>query len=135
MNKTRDQKKGEKTMLLETTMRRGRHLLLSLTAVAFCYGLLATSVQACNLASKLAHPTAAAPLVLPQALTGVTTADEHPENGPRSIIGLWKVDVFLQGTQIDAGFESLYADGNELIVDQSPPATDNVCTGVWEQTG
>jgi hypothetical protein len=33
------------------------------------------------------------------------------------------------------GFETIYADGNELLIDNSAPATDNVCSGAWEQTG
>jgi hypothetical protein len=33
------------------------------------------------------------------------------------------------------GFETIYADGNELLIDNSAPATDNVCSGVWERTG
>jgi hypothetical protein len=51
------------------------------------------------------------------------------------ITGLWHV-VFTQDGQItDEAFETFTSDGNELMVDTTPPALDNVCNGVWKRIG
>ncbi len=52
-----------------------------------------------------------------------------------AIVGLWNVSYLQAGQVVDQGFESWHADGTELLVDTSAPATDNVCSGVWVQTG
>ncbi|SPF56486.1 exported hypothetical protein [Candidatus Sulfopaludibacter sp. SbA4] len=81
-------------------------------------------------------------MTLPPGLTGGTRngsapkpdAEAHDVNPP-TLAGLWMKTYTLQGQVIDQGFDTFNADGNEMIVDISPPASDNVCTGVWAQTG
>ncbi len=50
-------------------------------------------------------------------------------------VGLWHTVYLSGGVVVDQGFETYHADGTEMIVDLSPPATDNVCSGAWIQTG
>jgi hypothetical protein len=73
-------------------------------------------------------------------LAPAPTAKVEPESkaSPRanqaSIVGLW-MTTFLVGGQIgDQGFDVWHADGTELLNDNPPPASGNVCVGVWVQT-
>ena len=61
------------------------------------------------------------------------TADQDAKS--TSFVGLWDTKVTSNGQVIDEAFEAFHSDGTEIMVDQSAPATDNVCIGVWEQTG
>jgi hypothetical protein len=55
--------------------------------------------------------------------------------GPVSIVGLWQISFISGGQVVDAGFDAWHSDGTELLNDIPPPATGNVCIGVWTQTG
>lgn len=52
-----------------------------------------------------------------------------------SIVGLWQVMDVVDGKPVDLSFEIWHSDGTEILIDQSAPATDNVCIGTWQQTG
>ena len=42
----------------------------------------------------------------------------------------------MSGGQLyDEGFDQYHGDGTEIMVDIPPPATGNVCLGVWAKTG
>jgi hypothetical protein len=53
----------------------------------------------------------------------------------QAFVGLWDSKLYYQGQLIDEGFDAFHSDGTEILVDQSNPITDNVCLGVWEQSG
>ena len=91
----------------------------------------ASSAQACNLGMKMLHTPGAAMVALSKS---VNVADEAPPH-QATAVGLWESTFTGQDGSTYVGFESIYADGNELLIDNSAPATDNVCSGVWEQTG
>lgn len=52
-----------------------------------------------------------------------------------SIVGLWIGTVYIDGQEAFHGYETWSGDGTEVLIDDSAPATDNVCIGVWVQTG
>lgn len=57
---------------------------------------------------------------------------EMPERGSNaSIVGLWKTTFTSGGQVVDQAFEIFHSDGTEMMVDTAPPASDNVCVGVW----
>jgi hypothetical protein len=56
---------------------------------------------------------------------------EPQRGGEPSIVGMWKVTFMAGGQVVDQAFETFHSDGTELMVDTAPPATGNVCTGVW----
>ncbi|MBV9158555.1 MAG: hypothetical protein JO097_20015 [Acidobacteriaceae bacterium] len=60
---------------------------------------------------------------------------DHERPHEATAVGLWESTFTGEDGSTYVGFESIYADGNELLIDNSAPATDNVCSGVWEQTG
>ena len=103
-----------------------------LLALAVAYGLFASSAQACNLGLK--SDNIALPSAVRAASTPTADADYLPAH-EATVVGLWRSEFLGEDGSNDIGFESFYADGNELLIDNSAPATDNVCSGVWEQTG
>jgi hypothetical protein len=83
-----------------------------------------------------------------QALQAARPAEAQPADSPQanspSIVGLWhtiflldpKGGYFTAGPNVfDEGFDQWHSDGTETLNDISPPATGNVCLGVWTQTG
>jgi hypothetical protein len=52
-----------------------------------------------------------------------------------SIVGLWKITFVSGGQVVDQGFDQWNIGGTEILNDTPPPATGNVCLGVWVQTG
>jgi hypothetical protein len=67
-------------------------------------------------------------------------AKAEPESEARaktdqpSIAGLWMISFLSGGQVVDQGFDVWHADGTELLNDNPPPASGNVCVGVWVQT-
>ncbi len=62
---------------------------------------------------------------------------ERSEPDPKSpaIVGMWQVTVLSEGQVTDQAYEVFHSDGTEMINDITPPAEENVCLGVWAQTG
>jgi hypothetical protein len=55
--------------------------------------------------------------------------------GEATIVGLWDVQFISDGMVVDEGFDQYHSDGLEILNDTPPPATGNVCLGVYEKTG
>jgi hypothetical protein len=55
--------------------------------------------------------------------------------GASTIVGLWDVKFISENQVIDEGFDQYHSDGLEILNDTPPPATGNVCLGVYEKTG
>jgi hypothetical protein len=58
------------------------------------------------------------------------------------IIGMWQFQFVARnsapipdGTVIDAGYVQWHGDGTEITNSSRPPATGNVCLGVWKMIG
>lgn len=60
-------------------------------------------------------------------------ADASPSGA--GMVGLWKVVYFSGGVVVDQAFDAWHSDGTETLNDTPPPATGNVCLGVWSQKG
>lgn len=65
----------------------------------------------------------------------------HADGPPRDWVdskptGLWKTVLTSGGTVVMVEFDTWHSDGTEIALDGLfPPATGNVCPGVWERTG
>lgn len=64
-----------------------------------------------------------------------TATPANSKTRAQGFVGLWDSKLIYQGQVVDEGFDAFHSDGTEILVDQSNPITDNVCLGVWEQTG
>lgn len=111
-------------------------LLVPLAAVACC-NLLVQSAAACdkNKLAKLINGTpmakpaqSSAPVVAPKILGGAGLSK------PGSMVGLWSVTDYIGGQPAFSYFDTWNSDGNEFFIDNTNPADDNVCQGVWVQT-
>lgn len=109
--------------------------VLTFTALA-ASALVAPRAQAC---STPGVATWRPPMMVPQALFPVAArpapaADSKPNAGA-SIVGLWYIQFVSGGYIVDQAFDAWHSDGTEILNDFTDPIEDNVCLGVWSQTG
>jgi hypothetical protein len=69
-----------------------------------------------------------------RALAAPVRPEDDSRAADQSIVGLWKVTFFFDGQVVDQAFEVFHSDGTELMNDTAPPASGNVCVGVWANT-
>jgi len=110
-------------------------LLVLLAAVACC-NLLVPSAAACdknklerllNGSSPAKQTRTTAPPLNLKRLGGPALG------GPSTMVGLWSVTDYVGGEPIYTYFDTWNSDGNEFFIDNTNPADDNVCQGVWVQ--
>ena len=115
-----------------------KKVLLASASLAAASLLFTASASACTV-SPAAKPQIASPLSVAEAALGLAqpNASATSDNARKShsFVGLWDAKVISSGQVIDEGFDAFHSDGTEILVDQSNPITDNVCLGVWQQTG
>jgi hypothetical protein len=99
-------------------------------AHAQCGPSLTPRAVAWNLTPALAAPKLA-PAPAPKA---EPEAKANPQANQPSIAGLWMTTFLAGGQIVDQGFDVWHSDGTELLNDNPPPASGNVCVGVWVQT-
>lgn len=113
-------------------------LVASATLAAASLLLNVVPASACSV-SKGGKPQTGSSLAA--SVAGMALAQESAsvtsdsKSRTRDFVGLWDSKVIYQGQVFDEGFDAFHSDGTEILVDQSNPITDNVCLGVWEQTG
>lgn len=115
-----------------------RRTILSVTVVTGCTVFATTARAQCSaMTPKPAIAWQALPSYAPMYLPPSRPDRSTPEarGGSPSIVGLWQVNFTSGGQVVDQAFEVYHGDGTELMVDTSAPASDNVCVGVWAQTG
>jgi hypothetical protein len=121
--------------------RRSRALKFAVAAalVAFGAAFVPNASAHCKTGrGNFFQPGAAAVAVAPsEAASSLAPragqADSRPSPAP--IVGLWYANYTSGGQVIDQAFEQWHGDGTEILNHTSAPATDNVCLGVWQQTG
>ena len=109
----------------------------SLVAVAaFCL-LFADRASACDKdkLQRLSSRTFVSGQAKTSAALAFALGNDSNEKSDSPITGLWNVTDYSQGQVVDMYFDSWHADGNELFIDASPLALDNVCQGIWKQVG
>jgi hypothetical protein len=88
------------------------------------------------MSSKMAVAWQNLPSLAPaiRALAAPERTEADSRGADSSIVGLWKVTFFFGGPVVDQAFEVFHNDGTELMNDTAPPASGNVCVGVWAST-
>jgi hypothetical protein len=109
-------------------------LFTCLTAFALWVAPI-TSFAACGLPNALTNKLSLAAPSAPLEARAASAAPELPESAHPSITGLWDIKFYSGGQLVDEGFDAWHSDGLELLNDTPPPATGNVCVGVYAQTG
>jgi hypothetical protein len=101
--------------------------LMASEASANCSSFTTKAATALSTARALPSIRSAAPLI--------TAADLKEKGNDTAITGLWQTAVLVDGVVVDQAFETFTSDGNELMIDTTPPVLDNVCNGVWANLG
>jgi len=109
--------------------------LLVLLAAAACCNLLTPSAAACdkNKLERLANGSSQAKPNRIAAPPSTLKQLAGPALGRSSMVGLWSVTDYSGGEPIYSYFDTWNSDGNEFFIDNTDPAEDNVCQGVWVQ--
>ena len=68
-------------------------------------------------------------------LTTEAKAASEAEGAETSIVGLWRVTFVANHQVYDIAFDQWHSDGTEMMNDTPPPASGNVCLGVWAKAG
>jgi hypothetical protein len=127
---------GEQTVNKSIIQRTGK---LIVAMVAFGIVFAAGAWAQCGL-SAISKPSAAWPENDSQPAVAASEAPAEsalasPKDSTAPIIGLWRVTFVSGGQVVDQGFDQWNFGGTEILNDTPPPATGNVCLGVWVQTG
>lgn len=108
-----------------------------LASATLAVASLLTTVPASACAVHAGAKSAAA--IAPGAATAlsVQSASATSNSSPKAqaFVGLWDIKLYSQGQLFDEGFDTFHSDGTELLITEDNPITENVCPGVWEQTG
>lgn len=116
-------------------------LILYVAIVTACTAFTSTAQAQCSsMSAHMSPKTAVAwnhlssyePAIRAMAAPVRPADDSRGEDA--SIVGLWKVTFFSGGQVVDQAFEVFHSDGTELMNDTAPPASGNVCVGVWANT-
>ena len=102
-------------------------------AIALCAAFASTANAQCGLSLKQNRSVLAN--ALPATASLKAQESSAKDGGDASIVGLWDVKFISDNQIIDEGFDQYHSDGTEILNDTPPPATGNVCLGVWEKTG
>ena len=105
-------------------------------AVMALSALFAPQASACGSSTNGMALLNVSALRLPDpAVRPLAPAPRQDDSEP-SMTGLWKTVSMSDGALVMVAFDTWHSDGTELALDGSfPPATGNVCPGVWEKTG
>lgn len=113
--------------------------VMAAAALATLALLFAPRANACGSPNRLLSTrlAAAARLALPSPTDPGNPVTPFPQaNADPSPAGLWKTVFQSGGSVVMVGFDTWHSDGTELALDGLfPPATGNVCPGVWVKTG
>jgi hypothetical protein len=113
-----------------------RSLLFSAFSVFALVVVPASSFGSCgipdSMKARLSLSTATSTLATPAARDQANSSADFER---LAIAGLWNIKFVSGGQVVDQGFDAWQSDGLEVLNDTPPPATGNVCLGVYAQTG
>lgn len=122
-------------------MKSIKLLAMSGLVIGLCGAVASRADAQCGVSLKHNQVAfnAASPLfaaALPATAERTTTQEASSQNGDdQTIVGLWDVKFISDNQVVDEGFDQYHSDGTEILNDTPPPATGNVCLGVYENTG
>ena len=106
--------------------------------IGLCGTFASRANAQCGVSLKHNQPVFANAANAANALPAMTAkprvGDDEVADSP-TIVGLWDVKFIADNQVVDEGFDQYHSDGTEILNDTSPPATGNVCLGVYENSG
>jgi hypothetical protein len=122
--------------MYQTKRQLMKKLLLASATLAVASLLTTAPASGCavSAAAKAKSTMSIAPGAAALSLENAPqTSSSKPK--AQAFVGLWDVKLYSQGQLFDEGFDTFHSDGTEILITQDNPITENVCPGVWEQTG
>lgn len=122
-------------------MKRTRIIAMVGLAIGLCTAFAARTDAQCGVSlnnrNQMVFRTALPTAPLPTIEVRTSAQDMPLQKGeePPTIVGLWDVKFLFEGQIVDEGFDQYHSDGTEILNDTPPPATGNVCLGVYAKTG
>jgi hypothetical protein len=112
-------------------------VLLASATLAVASFLTTVPASGCAVSAGAKPKTGAALAPAAAMALGVDNAAVSSSSRPKAqaFVGLWDIKLYSEGQFFDEGFDMFHNDGTELLNTQDNPITENVCPGVWEQTG
>jgi hypothetical protein len=102
--------------------------------IGLCFAFASRADAQCGISLKPNQSAFARALPMPaERAVPQEAATENREEA--TIVGLWDVKFISDNQVVDEGFDQYHSDGTEILNDTPPPATGNVCLGVYEKTG
>jgi hypothetical protein len=120
----------------EIAMRSTKFITMFGILVGLCAASASRAQAQCGLAmqhGRSALAPAAVSLATPAAADA--GAVHKADAGEATIVGLWDVKFTSDNQVVDEGYDVYHSDGTEILNDTVPPATGNVCLGVYEKSG
>jgi hypothetical protein len=118
----------------ETTMKSTKIIAMFGLLIGLCVSFASRADAQCGVSLKPNQSAFARALTT--TAERATVQEAAAQNGEEStIVGLWDVKFISQNQVVDEGYDQYHSDGTEILNDTPPPATGNVCLGVYERTG
>jgi len=117
---------------------------LAAAVAALCLGLAGRAQADCGIAAnQFSVLPRLAVAAMPEGMSAARETEvAASEAAPREdgffetpIVGLWKSTLTSGGQVVDQGFDQWNSDGTEILNDNPPPQTGNVCLGVFVRSG
>ena len=121
-------------------MKSTKVIMMFIAALAINAAFAASARAQCGVSSRdnlnalnlLNGPAIAMPSTSARPATQESNARDGEEP---TIVGLWDTKLMSGSQLVDEGFDQFHSDGTEILNDIPPPASGNVCLGVWAKTG
>ena len=104
---------------------------ITLTGALLALSAVAPNAVACSVPGITSWK---APVIMPPGFGPLAGTSVKPSTGT-SIVGLWYITFYSGPYVVDQGFDVWHSDGTEVLNDFTDPIEDNVCLGVWSQSG
>ena len=116
-------------------MKPMKIISLLVLIIGFSVAVASSANAQCGISLNRHQPLlgSALPMIGERATVQETAVTQNGEE--QTIVGLWDVKFISENQVVDEGFDQYHADGLEILNDTPPPATGNICLGVWEKTG
>lgn len=121
-------------------MKPTKVTMMFISVLAICAAFAASAKAQCGFSPRhnLNALSALNAFAVPTSSTAArpATQESNAQNGEEpTIVGLWDVKFMFESQLFDEGFDQYHSDGTEILNDIPPPASGNVCLGVWVKTG
>jgi hypothetical protein len=123
---------------MEMKVKRVGLMLITAVTIGLCAAVGSSANAQCGFSIKQNRPVFAnaIPSLAERAPAQTAAAQTAAvlDGDDATIVGLWDVKFIADNQVVDEDFDQYHSDGTEILNDTPPPATGNVCLGVYTGT-